>query len=392
MTKKRVILFLTALLLLLGMCATMVCPVAALDNSPSTAPLTINAKAAVLIDAQTGRILYEKNAHERLPMASTTKIMTALLTLEQVDLDDYFTVNPKVICVEGSSMGLREGDKVSLRTLAYGMLLPSGNDAANTAAVKIAGSLPEFAEMMNARAVEMGLGDTHFVTPSGLNDDNHYSTAYDMARLAQNALQNPDFTKICSTSQAVVQFGNPPKDRWLKNHNRLLRSYEGTIGVKTGFTEAAGRCLVSCAERNGIKLIAVTLNCYDDWNVHSQLFDRYFTNLSLIDVAKLLPKVQIPVMGGSAVKVRAECETPPKLAVLVNESVTADVTVQPYLYAPVEQGRLVGTVTFRCCGKPVLELPLTTVKAVKTADEPSLLDRLLGHDKQEKLEEKMKNQ
>ncbi len=381
MAKKLVALLIGVLFLFMGTCLTNVSAASVKKEKPPTAPEKIKAKAAVLIDEQTGRILFEKDAQLRLPMASTTKIMTALLTLEQADLDDYFTVNSQAINVEGSSMGLKEGDRVSLRALAYGMLLPSGNDAANTAAVRIAGSLPEFAKMMNERAQEMGLYDTHFVTPSGLNDENHYSTAYDMARLAQQALQNPEFANICSSSQAVVQFGNPPHDRWMKNHNRLLSSYEGAVGVKTGYTEAAGRCLVSCAERNGIKLIAVTLNCHDDWNVHSQLFDRYFSDLSLMDVAKLLPKVQIPVMGGSAVKVRAECETPPKLAALVNENVTADVTVQPYLYAPVEQGRIVGTVTFRCNGKPVIQLPLTTVKAVKAAcDQPGLLDRLLGKD------------
>lgn len=381
MAKKLVALLVGVLFLFMGTRLTNVSAASVKKEKPPTAPEEIKAKAAVLIDDQTGRILFEKDAQLRLPMASTTKIMTALLTLEQADLDDYFTVNSQAIHVEGSSMGLKEGDRVSLRALAYGMLLPSGNDAANTAAVRIAGSLPEFAKMMNERAQEMGLYDTHFVTPSGLNDENHYSTAYDMARLAQQALQNPEFANICSSSKAVVQFGNPPHDRWMKNHNRLLGSYEGAVGVKTGYTEAAGRCLVSCAERNGIKLIAVTLNCHDDWNVHSQLFDRYFSDLSLMDVAKLLPKVQIPVMGGSVVKVRAECETPPKLAVLVNENVTADVTVQPYLYAPVEQGRIVGTVTFRCNGKPVIQLPLTTVKAVKSAcDQPSLLDRLLGKD------------
>ena len=378
MAKKLAALLIGILFLCLGMRLTNIEAAPILQSSPEETDEEIKAKAVVLIDAQTGRILFEQNAHLCLPMASTTKIMTALLTLEQENLDEYFSVDPIAVHVEGSSMGLKEGDCVSLRALAYGMLLPSGNDAANTAAVRIAGSLPEFARIMNDRAQEMGLKDTHFVTPSGLNDSNHYSTAYDMALLAQEALKNPDFAEICSSSQAVVQFGNPPQTRWMQNHNRLLRSYEGAVGVKTGYTLAAGRCLVSCAERNGIQLIAVTLNCQDDWNVHSKLFDRYFERLSLIDTSKLMHKVQIPVMGGSVLKVRADCEIPPKLAVLEGETVTADICAEPFLFAPVERGRVVGKVTFRFDGKPSLELPMTSVKPVKIAsNKPNLLERLL---------------
>ena len=180
-------------------------------------------------------------------MASTTKIMTALLTLEQGGLDDYFQVDSDAIRVEGSSMGLQEGDSVSLRALAYGMLLASGNDGANAAAVRIAGSIPAFVERMNARAAEIGMADTRFATPSGLDDPGHYSTAYDMALLAREALQSPLFAEICAQSKAVVQYGNPPYNRWLTNHNRLLREYPGTIGVKTGFTKASGRCQIGRA-------------------------------------------------------------------------------------------------------------------------------------------------
>ncbi|MBE6907633.1 MAG: D-alanyl-D-alanine carboxypeptidase [Ruminococcaceae bacterium] len=339
----------------------------------------IKAKGAVLMDAETGRVLFAQNAHLRLPMASTTKIMTALIALEQERLDDYFTVSTAAVHVEGSSMGLLEGDSVSLRALAYGMLLPSGNDAANAAAMRIAGSLPDFADLMNARAEEIGLDDTHFVTPSGLNDPNHYSTAYDMALLAREALKNPLFAEICSQSKAVVQYGNPPYNRWMQNHNRLLRSYEGTVGVKTGYTTAAGRCLVSCAERDGIKLIAVTLNCPDDWNVHAKLYDSYFSRMVLTNVAKILPDIQIPVMGGTASKVRAVYEKPPKLAVLEGEAVTVDVTAEPILFAPAERGRVVGNLSVCLSGQPVLELPLTLGKTVKVSQKSNLLEKLFGN-------------
>ena len=378
MAKRLIGLLVGFLFLFLGMRLTDAQAAPAANGAPAITAGEIKAKGAVLMDAGTGRVLFAQNAHLRLPMASTTKIMTALIALEQERLDDYFTVSTAAVHVEGSSMGLLEGDSVSLRTLAYGMLLPSGNDAANAAAMRIAGSLPDFADLMNERAEEIGLEDTHFVTPSGLNDPNHYSTAYDMALLAREALKNPLFSEICSQSKAVVQYGNPPYNRWMQNHNRLLRSYEGTVGVKTGYTTAAGRCLVSCAERGGIKLIAVTLNCSDDWNVHAKLYDSYFSRLNLTNIAKILPDVQIPVMGGTAPKVRAVYEKPPKLAVLEGEAVTVDVTAEPLLFAPAERGRVVGTLSVCLSGEPVLELPLTLGKTVKVLQKTNLLEKLFG--------------
>ncbi len=379
MAKKLVGLLVGFLFLFLGMRLTDAQAAPAANGTQAALADEIKAKGAVLMDAETGRVLFAQNAHLRLPMASTTKIMTALIALEQERLDDYFTVSTAAVHVEGSSMGLLEGDSVSLRALAYGMLLPSGNDAANAAAMRIAGSLPDFADLMNARAEEIGLDDTHFVTPSGLNDPNHYSTAYDMALLAREALKNPLFAEICSQSKAVVQYGNPPYNRWMQNHNRLLRSYEGTVGVKTGYTTAAGRCLVSCAERDGIKLIAVTLNCPDDWNVHAKLYDSYFSRMVLTNVAKILPDIQIPVMGGTASKVRAVYEKPPKLAVLEGEAVTVDVTAEPILFAPAERGRVVGNLSVCLSGQPVLELPLTLGKTVKVSQKSNLLEKLFGN-------------
>ncbi|MDE7278802.1 MAG: D-alanyl-D-alanine carboxypeptidase [Oscillospiraceae bacterium] len=238
--------------------ATVLLPFAPKADAVSLAGLS--AKAAILIDAQTGTVIAEKNERQRLPMASTTKIMSALLLLESGDLDTQFKVDNNAIMVEGSSMGLCEDDIVTKRTLCYGMLLPSGNDAANQTAVMLAGSTEKFAEMMNSRAKEIGLEDTNFVTPSGLHDENHYSTAYDMAVLTREALKNEDFREICGTKRAKLKFGNPPYERWLVNTNKLLTMYDACIGVKTGFTDEAGRCLVSAAEKNGVTLICVTLN------------------------------------------------------------------------------------------------------------------------------------
>ena len=234
------------------------------------------AKGAVLIDAASGRVIEENNCRSRLPNASTTKIMTAILTLEQPDLDEMFTVDANAIAVEGSSMGLTEGDSVSLRTLAWGMLLSSGNDAANAAAVRIDGSIEKFCERMNKKAAELGMQDTHFSSPSGLENGEHYTTAYDLALLARYALQNDDFAEMVSSKSAKLYYGNPPYHRWLTNHNRLLWQCEDCIGIKTGFTKAAGRCLVSAAERDGLTLIAVTLDAPDDWRDHKAMLDYGF--------------------------------------------------------------------------------------------------------------------
>ena len=194
------------------------------------------AKAVILMEAESGRVLCGKEIHTRLPMASTTKIMTTLLALEQPDQEEWFTVDAQAIQTEGSSMGLQEGDRVTLQALSYGMILPSGNDAANAAAVRISGSIPAFVERMNQRAQELGLADTHYQNPSGLDAEGHYSSAYDLAQLTRTALQVPQFAEICRQSSAKVCFGNPPYDRWLKNHNRLLELDPHAFGVKTGYT------------------------------------------------------------------------------------------------------------------------------------------------------------
>ncbi len=311
-------------------------------------PFSVQAGSYVLMEMQTGRVLAGRDIHERLAMASTTKIMTALLTLEQPNLDAYFTVDSKAILVEGSSMGLLPGDRVTLRGLAVGMLLHSGNDSAGAAAVKIGGTAENFVAMMNERAAQMGLEDTHFSTPSGLDADDHYSSAYDMAVLAKNALENEDFSQICSTARMQISFGNPPYDRWLKNHNRLLEEYDGCIGVKTGFTKKAGRCLVSAARRGEITLICVTLSAADDWNVHKKLFDYGFSLVQQVDLAACLPEMSLPVVGGTLSSVKARLSGDTVSAVLQGEErqVTAKIFVDPFYYAPLQKEQKAGEVEF----------------------------------------------
>ena len=247
--------------------------------------LEVNAEAAVVMDADSGRLLYAQNPDKRLANASTTKIMTALLTLEQPDQDRYFTVDSDAIQVEGTTMGLQPGDSVTLHQLAAGMLLPSGNDAANAAAVEIAGSEEAFVRLMNQRAAELGLENTQYRNPSGLDAEGHYSSARDLAALAAHALENEDFADIVSKQEIRMAFGNPPYNRSLYTTNKLLERYPYAIGVKTGYTDDAGLCLVTAAEKDGTRLIIVTLNGKDDVNTHMRLYEHFFPLLARVDLS-----------------------------------------------------------------------------------------------------------
>lgn len=230
----------------------------------------LSAKSAIVLDADTGQVLFEHNADEKRLIASTTKIMTALLVCRSGQLDEPFCVAQEATGVEGSSMYLRPGERVTARELLYGLLLHSGNDAALALALHVAGSEEEFVRRMNACAAQLGLRNTHFSNPHGLDSEQNYATARDLAELTRHALQNETFRQIVATRTATVA------DRKLTNHNRLLWRYDGAIGVKTGYTKRAGRILVSAAERCGRTLIAVTLNDPDDWREHALLLDYGF--------------------------------------------------------------------------------------------------------------------
>lgn len=337
----------------------------------------VSAQAAVLMDADSGRVLYAKEEHKQLSMASTTKIMTALLTVEQGNLDREITVTDEMVRVEGSAMGLRAGDKVTMEGLVYGMLLSSGNDAANAAALSIAGSAEAFAELMNQKAKELGANDTHFVTPSGLDAEEHYSTAYDMALIGAAAMKNETFASIASTKSTTVTFGNPPKEVWLSNHNRLLKEYDGTIGVKTGFTKKSGRCLVSCAERDGVRLIVVTLNAPDDWNDHKSLFDYGFSQLTDTELPAPLP-VQLPVTGGMENSVEIWCSEKVHTALLAGEEslLTTRMEVEPFLYAPVKEGDKVGELVYLIGDREVARVPLVATKGVEARPERNMWEKI----------------
>ena len=320
----------------------------------------ISAKAAVLISADTGEIVFEMNSDEKLPMASTTKIMTTLLCLESGNLYEEFVVDSEAIKVEGSSMGLREGDIVTKYALCCGMLLPSGNDAANVTAVKLAGSMEAFADLMNKRASEMGLSRTFFVTPSGLEGDGHGSSAYDMAILAREALRNPTFREICSQSSIQTEFGNPPYKRWLKNTNKLLNMYDGVYGVKTGFTDEAGRCLVSACERNGENLICVTLNDRNDWDDHAALYDYGFEAVSNINIEiPQIPSVDVVGAESEKLSLRTESGSVDITSCGIDEDeLQYTVISAPFVYAPVCEGDEIGFLRLCYKDREVCTVPL----------------------------------
>ncbi len=294
--------------------------------------------------ADSGEVIFSKNADKKLSMASTTKIMTSLLALEAAVPNTEITVTDEMVRVEGTSMGLQAGDSVSMNELVYGMLLQSGNDAANTVAYVLSGSPEDFSERMNDRAKQIGMNNSNFVTASGLDDENHYSTAYDMALLARECMANPEFASICVQKSARLTYGNPPYARTLTNHNRLLWLYGDTIGIKTGFTKKSGRCLVSAAERNGVMLIAVTLNAPDDWNDHISMFEYGFSKIKGALAVCDLSEVKLNIVGGTKRSVSAQIAEFPYW--ISGENCYAQILINPVIYAPVEKNDIVGVVRF----------------------------------------------
>lgn len=361
--------------------AVIVCSNTAMDVKATDKP-EVSAKAAVLISADTGEIVYSVNCDEKLPMASTTKIMTTMLCLESGNLYEEFEVDSNAIMVEGSSMGLQQGDIVTKYALCCGMLLPSGNDAANATAVKLAGSLENFAIMMNDKAKELGLSRTWFVTPSGLEGVGHGSSAYDMAILAREALKNDIFREICSQSSMKVEFGNPPYTRWLKNTNKLLTMYDGVYGVKTGFTDEAGRCLVSACERDGIDLICVTLNDRNDWNDHIAMYDYGFSTVK--NISPDIPEnLTVSVAGAESDRLTLTTgdESVEVTVMSANESdFEYQVISSPFVYAPVKSGDEVAELKISYNGREVRRVPLyaendTPIKMIEKKSEKKSLFR-----------------
>lgn len=308
----------------------------------------VSAESAVVLNADTGEILYSKNPYEKRGMASTTKIMTSLVALEYGNLTDTVKAKLSDVTVEGTSIGLKEGDEVSLETLVAGMLLESGNDAANVTATMIGGSKEKFSQLMNKKAKELGMLSTDFKNPSGLTEEGHYSTAYDMALLASNAIKNQKFRELCSTRSYKATYGTPQYQRTFYNHNKFLSVFEGALGIKTGFTKASGRCLVTAAERDGVTLVAVTLNARDDWNDHVKMMEYAFGILETKTADFDADAIKISVVGSQKKQVSVKLSSPLSFASTKDfKDYETVVYVKPFLYAGVNEGDYVGWVELK---------------------------------------------
>lgn len=335
-------------------------------------PPQITGETAVLMDVQTGALLFGKEEHKRMYPASTTKVMTALLALERSELSDEVTIGPNAVRAGGTAIWLLEGERLTMEELLYALLLNSANDAGVAIAEQIAGSVEKFAEISNQRARELGARDTNFRNPHGMPDENHYSTAYDLALIGRKAMQNKDFRKIVSTVNHEIPRTDPEAQKYLFNHNKLLWSkfygYKGATGIKTGYTVQAGQCIIASAERDGRELIAVVLRSEGSnlWTDAAKLLDYGFANFEnrkVIKGDKVL--AQLPVKYGKGdidlFAARDYFYTFP-----AGKKNNLEISVQPVkaVSAPVTRGQVLGAITLRQEGKLINKINLVAARDV----------------------------
>lgn len=334
----------------------------------------LSAKAALLMEAESGEVVYEKNASTPLPMASTTKIMTALVALELAAPDTEITVDPAAVGVEGSSVYLCAGERLTLEHLLYALLLESANDAAAAIAIGLCGSIEAFAAAMNEKAAALGLRNTHFTNPHGLDHAEHFTTAKELALIARALLKNDLLQQIVATRKITVPHAQSEGGRLLVNHNKLLRTFEGCIGIKTGFTKRSGRCLVSAAERDGVTLIAVTLDAPDDWNDHRTLLEYGFTRFRHVTLCEADAfRFSLPIVGGEGQNFVLIGNRAAAAMTLPADIGAIDPTLEcrRFEFAPVKKGDLLGRLLFSADtdgdGKPELlaALPLYALSDVE---------------------------
>lgn len=332
--------------------------------------IELSAGSSILIDATSGEVLYSSNSAQKMPMASTTKIMTAVVAIESAPLDTRIKIPKEAVGIEGSSIYLCENEVLTLEELLYALLLASANDAATAIAISIGGGVDGFADMMNETAKRLGLTNTHFDNPHGLDSDSHYTTAKDLADLTAYALTLPEFKRIVSTYKHSIPFDNTPDGRLLVNHNKLLRSYQGAIGVKTGFTKKSGRCLVSAAERNGVVLIVVTLNAPDDWRDHTRLLDYGFDNYENVSLGGTA--FDVPVVSGKKETVRCSlAETKNVLLPKTHGDIEVRMELYPFLYAPVNEGERIGQAVYLLDGNELCRIDIIATESVELMKQKS---------------------
>ena len=339
--------------------------------------LAVAAKGAVLIDAASGRILFGQDEDVQLPMASTTKVMTTLLALENASLDDRVTAGPNASGVTGTSLYLSEGETLSMEHMLYGLMLRSGNDAAVAVAEHIAGSVPAFADLMNARAAELH-ADAHYVNPHGLDADGHRTSALGLALIFREAMKNPEFRTITGTKRKIIPWVGNEYSRVLENKNKLLSTYEGATGGKTGYTSKAGRCLVFSAERDGLELIGVVLNCPTWFDTATVMLDHGFDHFRMEEAYAAGAAVrELSVVNGTRATVEAVADEALRAAVRTFSPVDIVVDLPASLDAPVKAGDVLGTAAIKNDGDVIAQCNLVAAESVPRLDVREAFRRLL---------------
>lgn len=346
-----------------------------MNRSVEAKAFNYSARGMCVIEASSHRVLYERNKDAKLPMASTTKVVTALTVLNNcTDLDQVITVDDKAVGVSGTSIYLRYGEQLSVRDLLYGLMLRSGNDAATALAIHVGGSVENFAKMMTQTAVDCGAVNSHFANPHGLDDPEHYTTAYDLALITAKALENPVFSKIVSTVNYQIKETEQSQIRFLHNKNRLLNSLNGCIGVKTGFTNKAGRCLVSATERDGMKVVCVVLNCGPMFEESAQLLNSAYNDYSMQTIVPanthLANKTFMDVKNNM---LYVYCKENIAYPVRVGENFDFDVQYR-YLKIKPQNDSEIGIVDVFCEKHLIKSAKLYTINSIELLQKKDILD------------------
>lgn len=353
----------------------------------------LNARIALIYDRASGRIIYEKNGNKQTPMASTTKILTAIVTLENADLKETVTIESKAAGIGGSRLGLKKNDKITVNDLLYGLMLRSGNDAAVALAIHVGGSIEGFADMMNKKAEELGLTNSHFVVPHGLDNEGHYTTAYELAKMADYALNIPKFKEIVSNKSATIYINGYPKA--INNTNKLLGSVSGVYGVKTGFTNDAGRCLVSSCKRGELDIITVIIGA-DTNNQRTadtkELIEYAFNNFSLLNIGEIIQNKfeqwkkinggRIYVNKGLENGVKLYLEEPKNSVMAVRkdsiDKIDIEVNSLFYMEAPVTKDQVIGNLRVIINGEEIEVLEIRAIREVKKKEIEDYLQEFLN--------------
>ena len=363
------------------------------ENSNKIDNPELNARIALIYDRASGRIIYEKNGNKQTPMASTTKILTAIVTLENADLKETVTIESKAAGIGGSRLGLKKNDKITVNDLLYGLMLRSGNDAAVALAIHVGGSIEGFADMMNKKAEELGLTNSHFVVPHGLDNEGHYTTAYELAKMADYALNIPKFKEIVSNKSATIYINGYPKA--INNTNKLLGSVSGVYGVKTGFTNGAGRCLVSSCKRGELDIITVIIGA-DTNNQRTadtkELIEYAFNNFSLLNIGEIIQNKfeqwkkinggRIYVNKGLENGVKLYLEEPKNSVMAVRkdsiDKIDIEVNSLFYMEAPVTKDQVIGNLRVIINGEEIEVLEIRAIREVKKKEIEDYLQEFLN--------------